>query len=134
MSAARLAETIDEMPDLFYIAGFKQTVDLRPLTGIAIMATFLEHRTVYHAHMLEQQQAFSSHQWTHILLPVREFLAEAGEAGAVLGLKSLGLVQRQLILEATVTAYQDCFLLMTALCVVVMPLVFFIRRAPRRIL
>ena len=65
-------------------------------------------------------------------MPVREFLAEAGEVGAVLGMKSLGLVQRQLLLESTVTAYQDCFLLMTALCVVVMPLVFFIRRAPGR--
>jgi hypothetical protein len=52
----------------------------------------------------------------------------------MLGLKSLGLVQRQLILESTVTAYQDCFLLMTTLCVVVMPLVFFIRRAPGRVL
>jgi hypothetical protein len=52
----------------------------------------------------------------------------------MLGLKSLGLVQRQLILESTMTAYQDCFLLMTALCVVVMPLVFFIRRAPGRVL
>jgi hypothetical protein len=38
------------------------------------------------------------------------------------------------MLDSTVTAYQDCFLLMTALCVAVMPLVFFIRRAPRRVL
>jgi len=52
----------------------------------------------------------------------------------MLGLKSLGLVQRQLMLESTVTAYQDCFLLMTALGVIVMPLVFFIRRAPRQVL
>jgi hypothetical protein len=61
-------------------------------------------------------------------------VAQAGEVGATLELKSLGLVQRQLILESTATAYQDCFLLMTALCVVVMPLVFFIRRAPRQAL
>jgi hypothetical protein len=67
-----------------------------------------------------------------MLTPIREFLTEAGEAGAMLGLKSLGLVQRHLILEATVTAYQDCFLLMTALCLVVMPLVFFMRRPSRR--
>jgi hypothetical protein len=52
----------------------------------------------------------------------------------MLGLKSLGLVQRELILESTVTAYQDCFLMMTALCIVVMPLVFFIRRVPGRVL
>jgi hypothetical protein len=52
----------------------------------------------------------------------------------MLALKSPNLVQRQLILESTVTAYQDCFLLMTALCVVVMPLVLCIRRAPGRML
>jgi DHA2 family multidrug resistance protein len=103
-------------------------------TGIAVMATFLEHRVIYHAHMLDQQQVLLSLHWTQTLAPVREFLAEAGEVGAMLGLKSLGLVQRQLLLESTVTAYQDCFLLMTALCVVVMPLVFFIRRAPGRVL
>jgi MFS transporter, DHA2 family, multidrug resistance protein len=103
-------------------------------TGIAIMATFLEHRTIYHTHMLEQQQALSSLPWTHNLGPIGEYLAQAGEAGATLGLKSLGLVQRQLLLESTVLAYQDCFLLMAALCVLVMPLVFFIRRAPRQVL
>jgi hypothetical protein len=43
-------------------------------------------------------------------------------------------VQRPLRLEATMTAYQDCFLLMMVLCVVVMPLVFFIRRVPGRAL
>jgi hypothetical protein len=42
--------------------------------------------------------------------------------------KSLGLLQRSLVQEATLTAYQDCFLLMTALCVVTMPLVLSISR------
>jgi hypothetical protein len=56
------------------------------------MATFLEHRTIYHANMLDQQQVLSSLPWTQFLGPVREFLTEAGEAGAMLGLKSLGLV------------------------------------------
>ena len=102
--------------------------------GIAVMATFLEHRALYHAHMLDQQQVLSSLPWTDVWAPIGAFLAETGETGSMLGLKSLGLMQRQLILGPTMTAYQDCFLLMTALCVVVMPLVFFIRRAPRRVL
>ena len=103
-------------------------------TGIAVMATFFERRASDHADMLDQQQVLSSLPWTQFVGPVRAFLAEAGETGAMLGVKSLGLVQRQLLLESTVTAYQDCFLLMTALCVIVMPLVFFIRRAPRQVL
>jgi hypothetical protein len=54
--------------------------------------------------------------------------------GAMVALKALGLLQRHLLLEATVTAYQDCFLLMTILCIIVMPLVFFMRRPPGRVL
>jgi hypothetical protein len=34
---------------------------------------------------------------------LRAFLAEAGEAESMPGLKSLGLVQRQLLLESTMT-------------------------------
>jgi hypothetical protein len=46
----------------------------------------------------------------------------------------LELMQRQLMFEATVTAYQVCSLLMTALCVVVTPLVLSIRWVPERVL
>jgi len=103
-------------------------------TGIAVMTTFLEHRISYHANLLDQQQVLLSLPWLEIIKPVGEFLAEAGEAGSTLGIKSLALLQRQLMLEATMTAYQDCFLLMTALCIIVMPLVLLIRRVPNRAL
>jgi DHA2 family multidrug resistance protein len=103
-------------------------------TGIAVMTTFLEHRISYHADMLDQQQVLSSLPWSEIVTPVREFLAEAGEVGSALGTKSLGLLQHQLVLESTIAAYQDCFLLMTALCILVMPLVLLIRRVPNRAL
>jgi DHA2 family multidrug resistance protein len=103
-------------------------------TGIAVMTTFLEHRMIYHTHMLDQQQVLSSLRWTQLMAPIGEYLTQAGEAGAMLSLKTLGLVERQLLLESTILAYQDCFLLMTALCLMVMPLVFFIRRAPRQVL
>ncbi|MBI3326229.1 MAG: DHA2 family efflux MFS transporter permease subunit [Nitrospinae bacterium] len=97
-------------------------------TGIAIMTTFLERRVTYHADMLDQQQALSPLRWSEILAPVREFVAQAGEVGAMEGLKSLGLLRQYLLQEATLTAYQDTFLLMMALGVLVMPLVFFMRR------
>jgi DHA2 family multidrug resistance protein len=101
-------------------------------TGIALMATFLEHRTIYHARMLDQEQALSPYGWSEMVGSVQEFVAQAGEVGAMIALKALGLLQRQLLLEATVTAYQDCFLLMTGLCIAVMPLVFFMRRPSGR--
>jgi DHA2 family multidrug resistance protein len=97
-------------------------------TGIAVMTTFLERRVIYHGGMLDQQQTLSSIPWAEFLRPVREFVASAGDVDATLGLKALGILQRHLLLEATVTAYQDCFLLMTILCILVIPLVFFLRR------
>jgi len=102
-------------------------------TGIAIMTTFLEHRVLYHTSMLDQQQVLSTLDWSEILAPVREFVASMGAVDATARLQTLGLLQRHLSLEATVTAYQDCFLLMTLLCVVVMPLVFFLRRPSGRL-
>jgi nitrate reductase gamma subunit len=78
--------------------------------------------------MLDQAQVLSSVPWSEMTQPVREFVVRGGEAGGMVGLKSLGLLQRRLLQEATLTAYQDCFLLMTLLCVVVLPLVFFMRR------
>jgi MFS transporter, DHA2 family, multidrug resistance protein len=102
-------------------------------TGIAIMATFLEHRTIYHARMLDQEQILSPHGWSEVLGPVQTWVSQAGEVGAMAALKALALLQRHLLLEASVIAYQDCFLLMTSLCIVVMPLVFFMRRSAGRV-
>jgi MFS family permease len=101
-------------------------------TGIAIMATFLEHRTIYHARMLDQAQILSPHGWSEVLGPVQTWVSQAGEVGAMATLKALALLQQHLLLEASVIAYQDCFLLMTTLCIVVMPLVFFMRRSAGR--
>ncbi|MBI3328408.1 MAG: DHA2 family efflux MFS transporter permease subunit [Nitrospinae bacterium] len=100
--------------------------------GIAIMTTFLERRVTYHASMLDQQQALSPVSWSQILTPVREFMAQAGEVGTAAGLKSLGLLREHLLQEATLTAYQDTFLLMMLLCLIVMPLVVFMRQRPSR--
>lgn len=96
--------------------------------GLALTTTTLERYTVYHLTMLEQQQASSVLPWGEVLAPVRSLVQQAGELGAQLELKALAIVQRQLGLEATVEAYQDCFMLVTVLCVVVMPLVWFLRR------
>lgn len=103
-------------------------------TGIALMTTFLESRVTYHTVRLDEAQVLSPLQWSEILGSTRELMVQAGEVGTMAGLKSLGLLQRHLLQEATITAYQDSFLLMTALCVIVMPLVLFMRRPPSRFL
>jgi len=98
--------------------------------GLAMMTTLLERHTAYHASMLVQQQVSSRIEWGEILAPVRTLLQQAGDVGELLDLKALALLQRHLMQEATIAAYQDCFVVVTALCVVVMPLVLFLRRQP----
>ena len=98
--------------------------------GLAMMTTLLERRTAYHASMLAQQQVSSSIEWGEILAPVRTLIQHAGDVGELLDLKALALLQRHLVQEATIAAYQDCFMVVTALCVVVMPFVLFLRRQP----
>lgn len=96
--------------------------------GLATMTTVLQRRTVYHSGMLDQQQVFSPLTWAEVLAPAREWVASAGEVGAMLDVKAIALLRRHLTQQATVAAYQDCFLLVVVLCIVAMPLVFFLRQ------
>ena len=98
--------------------------------GLAMMTTMLERHTAYHASMLTQQQVFSPLGWGEIVAPVRILLEQAGEVGELLDLKALAVLQQYLVQEATIAAYQDCFVVVALLCVVVMPCVLFLRRQP----
>jgi EmrB/QacA subfamily drug resistance transporter len=100
-------------------------------SGLAMMTTLLERRTIYHASLLGQQHAGSSLDWGEIVAPVRNILLSTGEVGAMLDLKTLAAVHAHFVQQATVVAYQDCFVVLAGLCVVVMPLVMFLRRAQR---
>lgn len=96
--------------------------------GLATMTTVLQRRTAYHASMLDQQQVFSPLSWTEVLAPARELVAGAGEVAAMINLKAMALLHRHLMQQATVAAYQDCFMLVVGLCFVAMPLVLFLRK------
>jgi DHA2 family multidrug resistance protein len=98
--------------------------------GLAMMTTLLERRTTSHASLLEQQQVFSPVAWEEILAPVRDQVQRTGEVGALGDVQALALLRQHLEQQATVAAYQDCFVLVAMLCVVVMPLVLFLRRQP----
>jgi EmrB/QacA subfamily drug resistance transporter len=98
--------------------------------GLAMMTTLLERRTTSHASMLDQQQAFSPVAWEEILAPVRDEVQRTGEVGALGDVQALALLRQHLEQQATVAAYQDCFVLVAMLCIVVMPLVLFLRWQP----
>ncbi len=96
--------------------------------GLAMMTTILQRRTYYHSAAMAQEQVASSLPWSDVMAPVNTFMLRAGEIGTLAEVKALALVRRHLTQQATVAAYQDCFLLVVVFCVVVAPLVYFLRR------
>jgi EmrB/QacA subfamily drug resistance transporter len=97
-------------------------------TSLAVMTTILQHRITFHTAQLDARQAFSSLSPGETLGAAQELVQRSGELGAFGDLQTLGLLRQQLEQQATVAAYQDCFVLMTILCLVGMPLVLFLRR------
>jgi DHA2 family multidrug resistance protein len=96
--------------------------------GLAMMTTVLQRRTYYHSSVMAQEQVASALPWHDVMAPIHEFLTRAGEIGAMAELKAVALLRHHLAQQATVAAYQDCFLLVVVLCLAVSPLVYFLRR------
>jgi EmrB/QacA subfamily drug resistance transporter len=96
--------------------------------GLAMVTTVLQRRLTYHNSMLDQQQVFSALSWGEILAPVRAVVQRAGAIGQLAEGQVLRLVQDHLEQQATVAAYQDCFMLATLLCLASMPLVLLLRK------
>jgi len=97
--------------------------------GLAVIATMLQRRLAYHSSALDQQQVFTALSWGEVLTPVRALVQQHGASGALGEAQMVGLVQRHLEQQATVAAYQDCFMLLTCLGVVCIPLVLLLRKA-----
>jgi len=96
--------------------------------GLAMVTTVLQRRLTYHSSALDQQQVFSALSWGEILPPVRELVRQVGIVGQPEETQVQMLVQRHLEQQATVAAYQDCFMLVTLLCLASMPLVLLLRK------
>jgi hypothetical protein len=82
----------------------------------------------YHSSALDQAQLSSALSWAEILAPVREVVRQAGAIGQLAETQVRRLVQDHLERLATVAAYQDCFMLVTLLCLASMPLVLLLRK------
>jgi DHA2 family multidrug resistance protein len=100
--------------------------------GLATMTTVLQRRTIYHVSRLDESQAFSSLPWGEVLGPAHDLMARAGEVGTMVEVKTLALLHRHLEQQATIAAYQDCFMLVVLMCLLSMPLVLFLRRPTSR--
>ena len=102
---------------------------LAPAFGLVVMVTVLQHQTEYYSGMLAQGQVASSLLWSDVVAPVQTLLHDAGEEAAVVINGSMAMLQHHLVQQASVAAYQDCFLLV-CLCLVAAPLVMTLR--PRK--
>lgn len=96
--------------------------------GLAIGTTVLQRRLTVHSHLLDQQQLFSSLGWAEILMPVRELVQQGGALGRLGEAQVQALVQRHLSQQATVAAYQDCYMLVMVLCLVSVSLLLLLRK------
>ncbi len=96
--------------------------------GLAMVTTMLQRRLTYHQHLLGQEQVVSSLSWAEVLAPVRELVQRAGALGQLGEVQVLGLLNRHFGQQATIAAYQDCFMLAVIICFVSMPFVFLVRK------
>ncbi len=96
--------------------------------SLAMMTTFLQRRTDYHAQMMIQSQVDSALPWHDVLAPVQQFIQQAGEVGAIADIKTMALVRRHLFQHAGISAYQDCFMLVVLISLTVFPLIAFLRQ------
>ena len=96
--------------------------------SLAVMTTFLQRRTDYHAEMMGQAQVDSSLPWYDVLAPVQQTVQQGGEVGAMAEAQAMALVQRHLSQQAGISAYQDCFMLVVIISLAVMPLIAFLRQ------
>ncbi len=96
--------------------------------GLAVGTTVLQRRMTFHSSLLDQQQLVSGLSWNEILTPVRELVQQAGSLGPLGEAQVRALVHRHLSQQATVAAYQDCYMLVMLLCLASMSMLLLLRK------
>ena len=96
--------------------------------GLALMTTVLQRRMSVHTGLLDAHQAFSALPWEDVFVRVQDVVTSAGEVGPLAEATVPALVHQHLLQQATVFAYQDCFVLLAVMALAVMPLVCCLRQ------
>ena len=82
--------------------------------GIALGSTILEYRTVVHLISLGEGHEVSTLSVVETATTVAQLLMHAGELGGVVEGKTLAILRDHLLQQAQLAAYQDTFLLLSA--------------------
>ena len=96
--------------------------------GLAMGTTILQRRLTVHSQLLDQQQLASSLSWAEVLAPVRDLVQQSGSVGILGEAQVRALVQRHWSQQATVAAYQDCYMWVMVLCVASMSMLLLLRK------
>ena len=96
--------------------------------GLALGTTFLQRRIAVQTGLLDQQQASINLPWMDLIEPVRQWVEQVGATDVLGDTQVAAMVQRHLSEQATIAAYQDCFIMLTLLAVVSIALLLALRR------
>ncbi len=96
--------------------------------GLAMGTTILQRRLTTHSQLLDQQQFASSLSWIEVLGPVRDLVQQAGSLGVLGESQVRALVFRHLSQQATIAAYQDCYMWVMVLCLASMSMLLLLRK------
>ena len=97
--------------------------------GLAIGTTFLQYRLTVQNRLLDPQRLSASLSWSEMPTAVRAWVQQAASFGPVGDAQVAEFMQHYLNQQATVAAYQDCFILLTILGVASIFLMLLLRKS-----
>jgi hypothetical protein len=101
--------------------------------GNALTVALLDTRQAVHAIVAGEDHYGSSMERLYTLNEVQHLLQRAGDGAYGLGLRAQEVLRQQLTQEATVAAFQDCFLLTAIVFILAMVPALFIRPQRRQV-
>lgn len=96
--------------------------------GLAMITTILQNCTSLHIIQLDQHQTSSTLAWSDILSRIQGVFLQVGDINSLAEVKTMALLHSNLTRQATVAAYQDCYVILTGMAIIAAPLVLFLRQ------
>jgi MFS transporter, DHA2 family, multidrug resistance protein len=99
-------------------------------TGIAIVATLLARRSQFHQNVLSAHMTPLDETFSQAFQQAQQYLIRQGADAATAATKAYALLYAQLQRQAGMLSFVDCFWLLAVLFLLIIPLVFLIRKSP----
>ncbi len=97
--------------------------------GVAFVTTLLARRTQFHQFRLVDHLTPFDRTLQTVLPQISQTLQERGFTASPPGQGSLGVIYTELLRQASMLAFNDCFYLLSVMMILILPFVFLIKRA-----